>query len=241
MRKFSKLLTLILSLVLIVAAFTVVALAEESPAPKKINNGYGSFDSRDEGYRLSYDRNAWATVQIQDNGNKYMLTHDAPEGYKENNYTGTESNWTNPQMDIGTGIDTTYNILDYPYFLLEFDVTTLNGTYNGFSLNPRIYQDSTSLGFLGGTKLSDIAELSKISYDWKHFSLIIEYNGGGKFTQHIYVNGEFVKSIPGTDYSSKITSEAIEKKVALKYFKAYPNTSSDLAIDNMYFTLFRRI
>ena len=255
MKRFSKILTVLLAIVAIVCAFTVVALAEETAAP--LSSDYKKdgkiWYEHDDGKILSYDRNAWATVQTQDNGNRYIVIQDAPEGYYESlsDTSGSKKNWTNPQWDIGPSA--TGNIVDYPYFMIEFDITTLNGSYDGFTYNPRIYGRYVSKvdengkktytnqnTFIGTTYFNSIG-LSTEAYDWSHVSLVYEYKGEGKFVVHRYVNGALVNSVDGDNISGKEMFSADKgdlKNAIISSGKFYPAQKSDVCMDNLNFTFF---
>lgn len=239
MKKFSKILTLVLSLVLIVTAFTVVSLAADTPVPvEKTPAKYGTFDGANVGDILSYDRSAQGIVQVQDNGNKYVLVKDIP-----NNDTA------NPQWDIGPSVNKDFNIVAYPYFMIDFDIMTINGSYAGHSYNPRLYYAkvggalASSSNFVGSTSFTSLGEieLSTIPYDWNHLSIVVEYKGSGKFVLHRYVNGELSSSTESSDFSNSaaFTSGASgEASVVIGSMKLYPSTSAEVGMDNMRLTYF---
>ena len=223
MRKFSKILTLILVLVAILTAFTVVALADGETTTPPITATYGqTFDSYEEGHLLSYDRTAQGIVRIQDNGNKYAEVKDNLENSVSN------SQWDIYPSPYGT-------VVNYPYFMLEFDIMTMNGKYSGLQFNPRPYNGSANT-FLGSINFDDVG-LSTTKYVWNHFSIIVEYVGQGKFVIHRYVNGKFVKSTEA-DISASTVYTSGEKNMKISSMKLYPSTSAEVAMDNMYLTYF---
>jgi hypothetical protein len=123
MRKFYKALLLILSLALMITVFAVVSFADDSSTtlqPFEYKYYDYTFNSYDEGKVLSYARTAQAIVTVQDNGNKYVLTKDVPE-----------NSTANPQWDISFDavVNNKYNVVDYPYFVVDFDIMTVNGAY----------------------------------------------------------------------------------------------------------------
>ena len=225
MRKLYKSLVLILALLLMATTFTVISFAEETKQPYELKNGdYATFDSYDDGKVLSYKRSAQAIVTSQDNGNKYVLAKNIPD-----------NTVSSPQWDITYGLSTTYNIVSYPYFMVDFDIMTLSGSYSGHSLNVR--PDPAGNTFLGDMYFESIG-LSTAPYDWKHLSLIVEYQGEGKFVKHIYVNGEKVSSTPANLSTNSLFTDSNDKNVVLRAMKFYPSTSSEVGYDNMRFTYF---
>jgi hypothetical protein len=197
MKRFSKILTLILVLIAILTAFTVVALADGETTTPPITATYGqTFDQYEDGALLSYDRTAQGIVRIQDNGNKFVEVKDNLENSVSN------AQWDIYPSPVGT-------VVKYPYFMLEFDIMTMNGKYSGLQFNPRPYNGSANT-FLGSINFDDVG-LSTTKYVWNHYSIIVEYVGQGKFVIHRYVNGEFVKSSE-KDISSLLNFLAISSK-----------------------------
>ncbi|MBR5139786.1 MAG: hypothetical protein IKV16_01900 [Clostridia bacterium] len=127
MRKLSKALVLILSLILIVTAFAVVSFAAEentlkplsyiSPSWSWNNNG---FEGLEDGQYIYYSASRYGKVTAvkQDNGNTYALME-----YRKADGTTSQGMW-----DFSATYDTKCNILDYPYFMVEFDIMTQNGS-----------------------------------------------------------------------------------------------------------------
>ena len=229
MRKFYKILTLVLVLMAILTAVTVVALAEEPDQPYEVIYGnYATFDTYEDGVYLCYGRTAQAIVTSQENGNKYVLMKDV-----------AENTVTNPQWDItfsNTQAGTKYNVVDYPYFMVEFDIMTLSGSYSGHSYYSRFYTDTTPGSFVASTKFTEIG-LSTTPYDWQHLTILVQYKDDGKFSQHAYINGEYISSVD-VDLSTNASFKNSENKVIVKSMKMYPSTGSEVGVDNMRFTYF---
>ncbi|MBR5139703.1 MAG: hypothetical protein IKV16_01485, partial [Clostridia bacterium] len=232
MRKFYKILTLALVLMAIFTAFTVVSLAEGESTKQPITANYGkTFDSFDEGAIVNdtyKKRNGLAVLKVQDNGNKYVLTQPNNMDYADT----SSANWGNPQWDIYTS---QYgNIVDYPYFTVEFDIMTLNGSYKDFSYNPRPYGKSEN-AFLNSVTFGNLG-LSTVPYDWSHISIVIKYNGDYKFTTYRYVNGKLVGDPLEADVSAKFTEA--ETAIKISSMKFYPYAVSSVGMDNLYLTYF---
>ena len=143
MKKFSKLLILALSLVLIATAFTVVALAsDEAPSRSTpyIKDAVGVWegetvkDGTSIGTGTSGKRPAYVFAQVSADGNKYEVYTPGPD-----KGTGGD-NWYDNIGDLPSGTvtkangDSTkkvgkYNLSDYPYFVYDFDVMTPTGNF----------------------------------------------------------------------------------------------------------------
>ena len=237
MRKFYKILTLILTLAAILTAFTVVALADGESTKPPIEATYGqTFDSYSEGAFLndSYKaRNGLAVLQVQDNGNKYVLTKPNDTEYADSSST----NWHNPQWDVYT---TQYgSIVDYPYFLVELDVTTTNGKYGDFACYPRLFGTSNSRSsFVTNNAFKNLG-LSTTPYEWNHVSIVVEYKGDGKFTTYRYVNGNQIGNPVDADLSgTDLFKNDPLKDIKLSSMKLYPYANGSVCMDNFYVTYF---
>ena len=217
MRKFYKFFTLVLVLVAILTAFTVVAIADEDSTPQPIVGKSDDFSSYAEGYELNRgytDRKAIAVVSIQDDENKYALLEQNPD-FTNNN----DSMWDISPSNSG-------NIVEYPYFMIEFDIMTIDGNYTGHQFYPRL-SNGTFIVSTSFTKLG----LSTTPYDWNHLSILVEYVGNGKFISHSYVNGKQA----GTPLSTVVDAP---ETVKINAMKLYPSANAKVGIDNLYITYF---
>jgi len=127
MKRFSKILISLLALVVIITAFTVVALAAEEETvtleatlgASKDYNSYGDGDT----IQNSSAKLGKATAVEQDDGNVYMLiSYEAATG-------------KNPE-NIDTGSTKCY-LPTYPYALFSFDVMSPNGSHQSGTFLPQ--------------------------------------------------------------------------------------------------------
>ena len=243
MRKLSKALVLILSLVLIVTAFAVVSFAAEentlkplsynSPSWSWKNNGFEGVENGNYIY-YSADRYGQVTAVKQDNGNTYALME-----YRKADGTTSQGMW-----DFAATYDTACNIENYPYFMVEFDIMTQNGSYDKTSVYTRLYSGGTSINFVSQTHFTDIG-LSTVPYDWNHVSIIVKYNGDATFTQYAFVNGKLAKTNPIKSFAEDSKWKALDGNYSttrVRDFRFYPDSTADtpsqVGLDNFSFTYF---
>ena len=202
MKKFTKILFLLLALVAIVTAFTVVALADEEKTlsqpyvvGKDANDPFkdGSFDSELSTY---YDKAG--TLLGNDTSTKYGKWVVGKSG--DNTYLAsvpdmptTLSDTENKDYSFRTP-DATYSIWNYPYVSLDFDIMSTDGTFAG-SVRADLYgaekaTDRIHQGIQVNVKDMNIP---KEAYTWHHITFVGAYNGDGTFTAYIYVNGNLTK------------------------------------------------
>ena len=213
MKRFSKILTLILALVIIVTAFTVVALAEDAAEPKAVNVG---------GFRLEthFDHEYWTVGKVW--GDKsgtlgdgdIMVNQAYPGGNKFLNITGSST--SNSSLRYNTffgGVDgktsysirSTYAFSNYPIAVLDFDIMTLTGVWgvttgsndnnsNNASLYFRPYIGGSQQKMIGNKKVEfRHLGLTTTPYEWSHVTIVYQYseetvdNGDGTTTTTSYV------------------------------------------------------
>ena len=123
MKKFSKILFLLLAFVAIVTAFTAVALAsDEEPAIEAAAANFGTLDGTFEKYehnqqiQNSATKKGKFTVIKQDVDNKYVFIE-----YED----GTGSNAENLDFDWTTRL-----IAEYKYISMDFDVMSPDGGHS---------------------------------------------------------------------------------------------------------------
>ena len=187
MKKFSKILTLVLALVIIVTAFTVVALADNEVEPKRysLNAGYDyTFESGTVGGITGFN---WGSKQAKDDfvqireaydgGNKYLWL--SGNAYNENASVYTYGSSKNEDREK-------YGIGKTPIMSLDFDVMTLNGSWGagsnngnsaGFYLRPYYWTGSSWTNpteTLNKIAYKDMG-LSTQAYLWQHITLVTEY------------------------------------------------------------------
>lgn len=259
MKKTSKILVLLLSVVAILTAFSVVTLAAENSADSyHVFNIDQKWDSAD----LSDGDEIWAggssarygriTVRVAPDGNKYVVF--SPK-------TGNPNNFVEPALDtsIGTDKNFKYNPKDYPYMMFSLDVMVPEGAsiHTGPSLNFYVAQTSartgaiTKIDFGPQIVISDFsAYLAKTPGVWEHVSIIMEHNFDtdaetgkvtyGTVTYHYFVNDVYA-------YSSQPKSISYFKNylpedlgyVSIRNNGAQAGSESDkVAVDNYKMTYF---
>ena len=239
MKRFSKILVLLLTLALLVTAFAVVALADEEPTvptPKEVKTDYQKYEDGatiQNGSVSGKTKKGAAYAVKQDDGNVYMLlTYEYGEsGNAENIDTGVAKNY----------------IATYPYTMISFDIMSPQGQHasDHFFLL-RLYNDGTSVGYFSqGINFSTIG-LSTTPYEWQHVSVVVEQDPTTlDFHQHVFVNGKFVKTVTDSSLSATIGKEGYNRsKLTINYMKfSASKTASeadkDTAIDNFRFSHFK--
>jgi len=249
MKKFYKILTLTLAILITVTAFTVVALAQEEetlPAPKELTSSTGAFK---EGTFSSQTPDTVFQNVIYNEKNKTGIwnIHGADNGniYLESEYdvggAGAHDN-----LDIYFTYNASNTLGNYPYLVFDLDVMTENGTYGeyaslgitlivGSDAKTRLDMSSVYLYSLG---------LDTTPYKWQHLTYIVEHTGNGIFNHYYYINGEYSTSRT-TDYSAKLDSVGGDfEKLGLYFYRMYPsihNTASGngkIGYDNFKFASF---
>ena len=238
MKKFSRILLLLLAVAIAVTSFTVVALAtEEEPAIEAAPAVFGSIDGTYEKYddgtsiQNSSAKKGKFTILQQGDGNKIAYTaYEAGSGSNAENY---DFDWT------------TRDIADYPLLALEFDVMSFTGSYSAsFYFRLREKSDSgkyTDLNLLGRNYFSDFG-LSSTPYDWQHLTLIVELADDLSFNYHVYVDGKFVKTINDTSKQATVIEKGLDAtKLSVNYARilASGNENGHIAFDNLTVTHYK--
>lgn len=251
MKKFSKLLILMLLVVAAVTIFSVAALAADSSSqaltPQTISSskGYhavakdGSFESFDVGAALSNSASKhgkWYVAQA-DNGNKYAVSE-----YE----SGTGEAYEN--LDIMTTTSRgTYALQKYPAFAFDFDIMSNTGEYNYASVRPDLYATAKNdrIVQMGGVSINTIG-LPKTVNEWNHVSMIVIYQGKGVFNHYFYVNGTLTVEYQ-TDWSKNSNwltrvdenGDLVATNVLVNVVSIYPPRGAEkIYYDNMTFTYF---
>jgi len=252
MKRFSKILTLLLAIVAIVSVFTVVALAEDETTlvPLQIKSSTGKFS---DGTFTAHDPKTTGTTIFQDSLYKSLPKtgiwniHTADNGnvYLQSEYAeGGSGAHDNLDMYFNYAKETTVD--NYPYIAFDMDVMTENGTYGKYPLVSVEFISNSKRVALGSTYFNSM-KLDTTPYNWQHLTYIIEYQGNGIFQYHFYINGEFSVSSGKIDATTKATAEELGgsyDKLGLYFFRFYPSIHSTakengkLGYDNFNFTLF---
>ena len=222
MKKLSKILVLLLSLVAIVTAFTVVALADET-------TGRGApvvaldvdFSNKKDGDTVSNstDKLGKWTVSASEDQNKYLVgSYDSAGSSEQNLDISFNATWSVRDLFGAPLFDTTeYGVYgvetEYPIYAFDFDVMSPTGLYTGDKYSAAIRFD------LYGVKVSDgkgsrIAQmtscrfydfkLSSVPYEWQHVTMLTSHIGNGVFETRFFVNGKETKTAIKNDYGATI-------------------------------------
>ena len=216
MRKFTKILTLILTLAAIVTAFTVVALAEDKADPISFTSpsfstgqgvvNMGSFDNVDAPTTLASSLNNdgvnTGRISIEESypgGNKYLYLDGmgTKGGGRPSIYVAFFDHNKAPKYTVG----------QYPIMTIDFDVMSPNGRYGSkptdnpqntasLSLRPYYAKSTGGYGAFGGTRIGTPEDirfselgLKNEAYLWQHVTVIIEYQGAGVYSTYVHIDG----------------------------------------------------
>jgi len=220
MKKFTKLLILLLSLVTIFTAFTVVALADgeavlSTPRIKNIGNSGpdwdGKLDGTPFGAGTANGRYGYIYAEASDTQNLYGVFMMSPKksnvSTSDNAYYG-EDLWLDTSTEtrtIGTSSVTVYkyNPIDYPYFVYSFDTMTPTGNFGVVDAdNP--YAPMNDLQFrtgVGGNQKGDYSliidtptifnKLDSTPYKWQHVTVIAKYRADNVGDDGLTVAAEY--------------------------------------------------
>lgn len=197
MRKFSKILTLILVVMALITAFTVVALADSDTGLQPIKGASVDFEDRadEQNYSNSASKDGKWTTYEADNGNIYVSA-------EAEDVAGTN---TQENIDPSTGRATSTNIQNYPTVAFDFDIRSTTGSFSSTSIRYDIYGGGGNWRISQGTStyLSETHELNKVN-EWQHVTFIVRHEGAGLFRVSIYVDGvlstyTFTKSYAASD------------------------------------------
>ena len=204
MKRFYKILCLILVLVATVAAFTVVALADDEatvtkPTPKEklvFRDCENAEKKPGDVIQNGTSKVGKWNVGEADNGNRYVIaSYDSATGSNGDNYENTVPG-------------TTYGIANYPTFAFDFDVLSTTG---GFTYRATIRADlytvnskgtSVRLTQMKSIKLNaDGINVAKVANVWQHVTYVIQYAGDGVFNYYFYVDG-VLSETTSVDYNT---------------------------------------
>ena len=250
MKKFSRIIALLFSLVLVVSAFTVVALANEETELTPVLCHSLDFEDEEVGV-YSNGRNAktktpkhgiWETYAA-DNGNKYIVAKDIDEEGAENG----------DNKDHTVSGSEAYDISKYPIFAFDFDIMSNDGTYySSATIRTDLYggeNSSSRISQMGGMKVNAIG-LPDEAYVWNHVTIIVDYVGDGIFNFYYYVNGKLTNDDKNFDYSENWSTyfdedgNSIYNNVRIGVVSMYPaysdtgHITNEIAYDNFKFSYY---
>ena len=187
MKKFSKIIFLLLALVAIVTAFTVVSFAADegaslTPATVHVND-FESYAAAGDTFQNNAKAGKWM-IDAADNGNKYLAASYDPK-------VGTETRSENWDFSIPNA--STHGIHKYPTFALDFDVMSPTGTYSSDTTIRADLYGATSAGNRISQGLSfkvNSISLPSAKAQWNHVTITIHSDISGIVTGTVYVNGE---------------------------------------------------
>ncbi len=184
MRKFYKILTLILMLVLITTAFTVVALADDETTylDSHVYNPAKGWESCEDGTPVgtgnSGQRRAYMYAEVSADGNKYVVfTPGTDKGFNGDVWYNTTALDKTLNSEDYTNEDGTvksvykYNPKDYPYLVYDFDIMTPTGNFGGNDLINNMTFRTDVYGYNTTTKAVDSTIFKMV--DTKLTSLVI--------------------------------------------------------------------
>lgn len=204
MKKFSKILVLLLSLVAIVTAFTVVAFANEDETPQPFEVLSYDFEEKEAGTAFKDANNKtgrWSVEANPEDANKYLAGYYSTllgetEG-TDNLDVSFEGTWSMGSYFGKDIVDTSsYDIKDYPIFAFDFDMMSPTGNYASAQIVFDFRGSVASDGRLTRLPIyypSSIG-LTKEANVWSHVTAIVEYAGDGVFNTYFYINGEESKA-----------------------------------------------
>lgn len=194
MKNFIKILILVLSLMLIVSAFTVISLATDEELPSPVVKYENDFESYERGKYLGDNSKkvGFFGVDWQDGSdNKYLLHYGCPN-------TGTNaSSFLSGTYSYGTSVAKT-NIADYPYAVFEFDIMKPTAEYSIFSIGTYIKNEAGAIKpadtSVKSTALTSL--LPEEAFEWAKVTVIFKYHSEtvdgvtkGYLSSYAYVNG----------------------------------------------------
>ena len=236
MKKFSKILTLLLAVLTILTVFTVVTLAsdEEPTFTAKVATSI-NFESYSNNATIFNDSAKYGkfTAIEQDDGNVYALV----------SYENNTSNSNNENYDFNTS-NVTYNFANYPIMAFDFDVMSPTGKFEYGYLHLRMYNGSTSLGYLGNGSRIFFSELGlkNEAYVWHHITVACELDAQKNVVINVFADGKQVNQLIDSTYTSKITAAGYDASgVRISYAKFSGEslvTTHTSAFDNILMTYY---
>ncbi len=184
MKKFSRIMLMLLMLVAIVTAFAVVAIAEEDVVLSPVTTGGYDFEDKTPGdtFNDSTSKLGKWTIGSADNGNVYVISEYADAtGTNGDNWDVTVPNWFSYPVD------------EYPTFAFDFDVMSNTGDYHwSATIRTDLYggAHSARISQMKSVKLNaDGIKLKSLANVWQHVTYVVRYEGNGVFGLYFYVDG----------------------------------------------------
>ena len=227
MNKFKKLLVLILTLIVLVSAFTVVALATEADTgTEEITKDVFefmnyTFEGDEVGTKYEANANGVGYYGVRQSPygdkNKYLLYYLEPQLATANaSYVNLSSTSTMKK----------YKMVDYNYMMLDFDIMMPNEDYSLFSYYVLVWSDHKSgtqrpYSFVWNLDALE-SHLPQNPYEWAHGSIILEYvptdENNGTINGYAYINGTCVETWENIKSVSSGTLNDAEYTPANLYF-----------------------
>ena len=267
MKRFSKILTLILALAAILTAFTVVALAEGETEPGFVRpfaattfNGYTVGASWETSQGVG-DGGALTVQEAYSGGNRYLQVVGSSNSKSSLNYSymggGTNSNRTG------------YNTIKYPIVAFDFDLMTPNGDWGLYSTTSHNTGNSAGIYFrpyyynsAGSWVVSNgwfkqisfgALGLPTTAYQWHHVTVVFEQTSETVddvttyyVEQTVYVNGQALTNSLASWVSGGEVDVTANGSVDGRLFfgpvyikSSRYETNSKQVIDNMQYTYYQ--
>ena len=247
MKKFTKLLILLLSIVTIVTAFTVVALAEDTLTPLvKYENDY---DGKAVGTTAEANGTGGGRFEVtaeEGNSNHYISLFGEYYQYYIDSKTGEEklgSNYSYLGGMYSSGWQDTNQaslktpLSNYPYAVFEADVMKPASSYESFTVTMYIKNASSkavgSVTYKGSDITTIINAFPKNSYEWAKLTFIYKY-----YTEK---NEDLTTTAYVDAYVYVNKKEALKKEKALSFTYGVDgkNSTTGKTESELYFTDFR--
>ena len=241
MKKFTKLLILLLSLVAIFTAFTVVALADgeaalSTPRIKNMGNSGGpdwdgKLDGTPFGSGTANGRYGYIYAEASDTQNLYGVFMPSPKKSNvettDNSYYGEDLglDQSTEKRTIGESSVTVYkyNPIDYPYFVYSFDTMTPTGNFGASGTNAPMNDLQFRTG-IGGTQKGNysliidtptiFSKLDSTPYMWQHVTVIAKYRSDNVGTdgKTVAVEYDIELYVDGVRIAGEVV-EGVEQKL----------------------------
>ena len=254
MKRFTKIITLVLVLVALATAFTVVALADDTAKPYTFKgaNGITKFDNED-----------YNVTKVLGKPSKTLLTSSTISVSKTmdgNNFVfldgsrGTASSKGNWEFHL-TYSRNPYTVYKMPILSFDFDVMTPTGSYGSTGTTEDAYIGlrgqyknssgtfkSAATGAIIRIPFSDLG-LSKTPNEWQHVTITYEYIGECKFNVYAYINGNTTPTYTDElDYATALKDQYTnDDAYNVGHFTIYTSDNSafsSVGLDNFKFTYF---
>ncbi len=247
MKKFSKILAILVALVVIVTAFTVVSLADTEANAQPVVK-----------YDKNYNDLELGASQEANSGGYGYFGVSAQEGSSDNYVLYHHSALTGENTSYLSGLysygSTATSITNYPYAVFEFDMMRLTESAPSFTIGTYIKSAAGKVGVYPSIKADSIYQyVSQDTFEWSRITIVFTYHTAevdGVTTGYcgyvFYVNGEKkLESLKNNSftYTDGVYNGSAESNwffTDLRFDAPSGSTSETdkLALDNMKLTMY---